>query len=117
MRSDRGFFCLPEVDLGVPLLPGMNALLEKAVPFYKLVEMEYTGSRLTAADCETHHIVSKACPQHQLITEALSFAKQQKKARPIIAELKQRLNKNIIQTMDDEDPFYIDSGKFIVGDL
>src|SRR5512144_1551091 len=28
MRADRGFFCLPEVDLGMGLAPGMMALVQ-----------------------------------------------------------------------------------------
>jgi len=117
MRSDRGFFCLPEVDLGIPFLPGMNALLAKAIPLYKLDEMESTGNRLTAFECEAHHIVLKACHMDRIMAETLSFAKQQNKARAVILELKQRLNKKIVQVIDDEDPPYLESGKYIIGDV
>jgi len=115
MRSDRGFFCFPEVDLGIPFLPGMNALLKKAIPMYKLEEMEYTGNRLTAVDCEQHHIISQACSRLDLMPQALSFAKSVNKKRAVIQEMKLRLNKDIVHAIDVEDVPYIESGKFNIG--
>ncbi len=115
MRSDRGYFCFPEVDLGIPFLPGMNALLDKAIPRYKMEEMEYTGCRLTAAECEQHHIITKACHQDDLMNETLAFAKSLNKKRGIIQEMKVRLNQPIVQAIDVEDPPYIESGKFNIG--
>jgi enoyl-CoA hydratase/carnithine racemase len=112
MRSDRGYFCFPEVDLGIPFLPGMNAMLKKAIPTYKLEEMEYTGNRLTADECEEHHIITKACHINQLMDETLGFAKTLNKKRAVVQEMKQRLNKEIIHALDVEDVQYIESGKF-----
>jgi len=111
MRSDRGFFCFPEVDLGIPFLPGMIALAEKAIPMYKLEEMKYTGKRLTAYECEEHHIVMKACHIDDLMSEALSFAKGLNKGRKIIRAMKEGMYKNIVRVMDEEDPLIIETGK------
>ncbi|MCP3951051.1 MAG: enoyl-CoA hydratase/isomerase family protein [Desulfobacterales bacterium] len=112
MRSDRGYFCFPEVDLGIPFLPGMNALLDKAIPRYKMEEMEYTGCRLTAEECEKHHIVTKACHQDDLMNETLDFAKSLNKKRSIIQEMKLRLNQRIVKAIEVKDVPYIESGKF-----
>lgn len=111
MRSDRGFFCFPEVDLGIPFLPGMLALAEKAIPMYKLEEMQYTGKRLTAYECEEHHIVMKACHIDDLMSEALSFAKGLNKGRKIIRAMKEGMYKDIVRVMDEEDPLIIETGK------
>ncbi len=115
MRSDRGYFCFPEINLGIPFLPGMNALLKKAIPMYKLEEMEYTGIRLTAAMCEEHHIITQSCAMTDLMPQALSLAKSLNKKRAVIQEMKMRLNKDIVHAIDVEDVPYIESGKFNIG--
>ena len=115
MRSDRGYFCFPEVDLGIPFLPGMNALLAKAIPRYKMEEMQYTGCRLTAAECEEHHIITQACHLDDLMPATLAFAKSLNKKRAIVQEMKLRLNKPITDAIDIADPPYIESGKFNIG--
>jgi enoyl-CoA hydratase/carnithine racemase len=115
MRSDRGFFCFPEVDLGIPFLPGMNALLKKAIPMYKLVEMQFMGSRLTAYDCQEHHIVTKACHLNALMDDVMEFAKSLNKGRAIVKEMKGRLNKEIVRIIQEDDVPYIESGNFNIG--
>ena len=112
MRSDRGFFCFPEVDLGLPFLPGMIALVEKAIPMYKFEEMKYMGKRLTAQECEEHHIIRKACHINDLMDEVLTFAKGLNKRRDIIREMKKGMYSYIVHIMDTEDPRIIESAGF-----
>jgi len=115
MQTGRGFFCFPEVDLGIPFLPGMNALLRKAMPRYMVETMEYTGCRLTAEECEAHHIMRQACPPERLVDEAVAFARGLDKRRAVVGELKRRLNADIVRAIDVEDGPYIESGRFNIG--
>ena len=112
MRSDRGFFCLPEADLGIPFLPGMIKLLRKAIPNHVMEEMVYTGIRLTAEQCVEHHIVKEAWHNDQLMENTLLFAKSLNKKRVYIKEMRHRMYKDILHALDVEDIMYIESERF-----
>jgi enoyl-CoA hydratase/carnithine racemase len=109
MRKDRGFFCLPEVDLGIPFLPGMIAFCRKAIPEYKFIEMKLTGKRAGGAELEAHNVVLKASEnEEELMKDALAFASTFAKKRGIFGEHKKRLTKHIVEIMDKEDPAVIE---------
>src|SRR6185295_6804204 len=50
MRSDRGFFCLNEVDLGLPLAPGMTALVKSRLGIDTFRDAVLTGARIGGSD-------------------------------------------------------------------
>jgi enoyl-CoA hydratase/carnithine racemase len=105
MRSDRGFFCFPEVNVGIPLLYGMNAFVRKAIPLQKLVEMQFSGNRYGAPELEKFNIVIKACAdKEELMKESLAFARSFQKKRGILGEMKKRMYKDIIEILDTIDP-------------
>ena len=101
MRSDRGFFCFPEVNIGIPFRWGMNAFVEKAIPLHILSQMQFTGNRYTAPELEKHNIIVKACAnQEDLMASAIAFAKTLQKKRGILGEMKKRLYNDIIKVLD-----------------
>ena len=108
MRSDRGYFCFPEVDIQIPFMPGMDAILKKALPTSLVLEAQFTGKRYTAADLEAQRVVLKACPAGDLLNEALAFAKNQNKTREILKTMKGITFKNILRIMETDDPAYLD---------
>jgi len=114
MRSDRGFICFPEVDLGIPFLPGMMTAMKKAIPRYKLDEMVLTGKRVTAQECLEHHIITGAGHIDQLMDDVMGFAGLQNKRRPVVELIKAEMNKEIIHAIDYEDKPIIESGRFYV---
>ncbi len=41
MRGDRGYLCLPEVDIRIPFTPGMTALLQELKGHYAILLVEH----------------------------------------------------------------------------
>jgi enoyl-CoA hydratase/carnithine racemase len=102
MRADRGFLCFPEVDLNIPFLPYMDALIKKALPSIKVSEAQLTGKRYTAAELEKYNVIRKACPSaDETVKEAVAFAKSLNKGRGIVTEMKKVMHSQIGNLMDN----------------
>lgn len=112
MRSDQGFFCFPEIDVGVPFLPSTFALCRKVMPAHVFNDLIYTGKRLTGLECEALGLVSKSCPNDELMPQTIAFADSLKKRREIIGAMKTRANRSIVETIDKLDPPAIEEGRF-----
>lgn len=70
MRSDRGYFCFPEVDINIPFTPGMNALIcAKLTPQAQAASM-LTARRFGGAEAAAHGIVDQAVTQAEVLAAA-----------------------------------------------
>jgi len=102
MRSDRGFFCLPEVDLRIPFMPYMDALIKRALPMQAVVEAQLTGKRYTATELVKLHVIREACPSaEETVNSAIAYAKTLNKGRSIVAEMKKVMNAGIAHLIDN----------------
>jgi Delta3-Delta2-enoyl-CoA isomerase len=115
MRTDRGFFCFPEVDINIPFMPGMDALIQKAFPTALLLEAQLVGKRYTAAELAAHRVVIDACPLEELMLRVLTFAKALNKSRETLRTMKQVGFKSILQIMETDDPVYLQNKNSFAG--
>jgi enoyl-CoA hydratase/carnithine racemase len=74
MRSDRGFFCIPEIDLGLPLHPAMASLIAARLPKLTAHEAIVTGKRYGGVEAQARGIVDVAVPAVDLLSKALALA-------------------------------------------
>lgn len=110
MRSDRGYFCFPEVDLGIPFLPGMLAFVKKAFAYDQFHDLYLTGRRAGAAELAERKMLVKASDNTEILMEdALAFAATFAKKRGIFGIHKARDHKQILDVMEAEDIEVIES--------
>ncbi|HKY16614.1 MAG TPA: enoyl-CoA hydratase/isomerase family protein [Microthrixaceae bacterium] len=74
MRSGRGFWCLPEVDLGLPLTEPMLATVMARLPRAAAIGAAITARRYTAEEAVRLGIVSSLAPEHHVVPVAIEVA-------------------------------------------
>jgi enoyl-CoA hydratase/carnithine racemase len=74
MRADRGFFCLPEIDIKLPLAPGMTALIKARLSPTAFRDAILTGARIGGTEAQTRGVVDEAVPAAEVLPRAIARA-------------------------------------------
>jgi enoyl-CoA hydratase/carnithine racemase len=89
MRADRGYWCMPEIDMKAPLHPGMTAIIQARLPHQTAHELIVTGTRYTAQAALERRIVDHAVEQSDVLPRAIEIAEAlSAKADPAMHKLK-----------------------------
>jgi len=103
MRADRGFFCLPEVDLGigVPLNRGMYAVIGARLSQRVFHEVLITGRRYGGTDAAAQEIVQVAVPEQEVLPRAIEMVRGLAgKDRATMAALKRGLFREALAILE-----------------
>ncbi len=101
MRSDRGFLCLPEIDLGMTLIPSMNALVTEKLSGALVRDMLLAGKRLGGDEAAARGLIDASCGLDQLLAEAQSVAQPMMgKDRKTLAGLKADVNRPVLDVIE-----------------
>ena len=74
MRADRGYWCLPEADMGVPLAPGMTRLIAAKLPAAVAHAAIMTARRWGGSEAVADGIVDEAVAEDEVLARAVELA-------------------------------------------
>jgi enoyl-CoA hydratase/carnithine racemase len=100
MRADRGYFCLPEVDLGMPFAPGMKALITGTLDSRTASDLILTGRRIGGEEALRLRVVDEIAAAGEVLPRALARAEALAgKDRAIYGRLKRDLRAAAIELL------------------
>lgn len=99
-RADRGWFCLPEVDIAIPFTPGMSALIQARLAPQVAHEAMTTARRYTGAEQLAAGIADACAEQEQVLPVAIERAAGQAGRRgPTLGTVKERMYAPVVQAL------------------
>ena len=105
MRADRGYFCLPEVDIHIPFTAPMAALIQARLSKSAAHEAMTTGRRYGGEDAAAAGIVDAAVAEDRVLAEAVQRAgAQAAKHGPTLGAIKEGMYAEPLLLLRDTTP-------------
>lgn len=103
MREDRGYFCLPEADIGLVFVPGMNDLITAKLSPSAARDTMLTGQRFGAGHCLELGVVDAVAVEDQVISAATALVEPlAAKPKHVQQGIKQGISKDAIASLEAE---------------
>jgi enoyl-CoA hydratase/carnithine racemase len=103
MRSERGYWCMPEIDIKVPLHPGMTAIIQARLSHATAHELIVTGTRYNAETALEKGIVDHTVPKEEVLSKSVEIAAAlAAKADPTMQALKVGMYSRVLEAMRGE---------------
>jgi enoyl-CoA hydratase/carnithine racemase len=100
MRTDRGYFCLPSIDVGIPFTAGMAALIADKVPQPVAHDLVISGREIGADEALASGIITKAVAADQVLPASAEMARGLTgKDAATLSTLKRRMYHNSIRLL------------------
>ena len=100
MRADRGFWCVPEADIGIPFTPGMTALLKARLPQRTAHEAMVTARRYGGSEAVAAGIVDEAVGADEVLDRAVERAQALAAKDPAtLRAIKRRLHAEALEAL------------------
>ncbi len=101
MRAERGYFCLPEIDLKILFRPGMLAMIQARLPSATAHEAVLTGRRYGGEEARACGIVDAVVPEAEVLPRAIERAETLAgKDRATLAAFKRGLYKEVLELLE-----------------
>jgi enoyl-CoA hydratase/carnithine racemase len=100
MREDRGFFCLPEVDIDIPFTPGMSALLRAKLTPQVAHRIMLSGARFGGPQAAELALVDGVAAEADVTSGAAALAEGFRgKTRSTVRTIKRELYREVIDLL------------------
>jgi enoyl-CoA hydratase/carnithine racemase len=104
MRADRGWFCLPEVDINIPFTRGMSGLIQGKLTPRTAHEAMTTGRRYGGTDALDAGIADAVAHEDDVLSSAIELARPLAgKAGPTMGTIKSRMYAAALEALRDTD--------------
>jgi enoyl-CoA hydratase/carnithine racemase len=104
MRGDRGYWCLPEAEIGIPFTTGMSALIQARLSPQTAHEAMVTARRYGGQDALAAAIVDHATDEDAVLPAAVRIARAQAaKAGPTLGTIKARMYAPALEALREKE--------------